>query len=432
MEASLQYARAQDQADELKSFRDQFYFPTTSVAPESGSAANPTPQVYLCGNSLGLQPKGTEAFVERLLEAWKQLAIGGYFKGEAPWMTYAQRFKEPLAQLVGARSQEISVMNTLTVNLHLLLCTFYKPKGERYKLLIEKGAFPSDQYAAQTQVRFHGYEPADALVEVGPRPGEKVIRPEDILEAIAQHGSSLALVLIGGVNYYTGQFFDIKSITQAAHEIGALAGFDLAHAVGNVPLRLHDDDADFAVWCSYKYLNGGPGASGAVYIHERFSSDPALGRFGGWGGSLAKTRFDMPDQFTPEPGADGWNLSVAQGLVLAGLEASLEIFQSAGIEKIRAKSIRLTGYLEFLLNQIPGKPLELITPNEPESRGAQLSLYFPQGGKQLQAALQEAGIVVDYREPGVIRVSPAPLYNNFEDVYKFYEIITHAALNRQG
>jgi kynureninase len=423
MEASLQYARAQDQADELNSYREQFYFPTMSPARN---------QVYLCGNSLGLQPKGTGACVQRFLDAWKQYAIGGYFKGEAPWMTYANRFKGPLATMVGARETEVSVMNTLTVNLHLLLCTFYRPKEERFKILIEAGAFPSDQYAAQTQVRFHGYEPNDALVQVRPRPGERTIREEDILEAIARHGSSLALVLIGGVNYYTGQLFDLGTITQAAHEVGALAGYDLAHAVGNVPLQLHADEVDFAVWCSYKYLNGGPGASGAVYIHEKFSSDPTVLRFGGWGGSLAKTRFDMPEQFTPEPGADGWNLSVAQALVLAGLEASLDIFQSAGLDKVRAKSIRLTGYLHWLLNQIPGTPFELLTPAEPEKRGAQLSLYFPEGGKELQAALQEAGIVVDYREPGVIRVSPAPLYNSFEDVFKFYEIITQQVGLRQG
>jgi kynureninase len=413
MNDTLAYALARDQADELKDFRSAFYFPL----------AGDKEALYFCGNSLGLQPKGAEVYVTRVMDAWKTYAVGGYMQGEAPWMSYAQRFREPLGILTGALPHEVSVMNTLTVNLHLLLCSFYRPQAGRYKILLEAGAFPSDQYAAQTQALYHGFDPTDALIEVSPRPGEMLIREEDLLEAIAQAGPSLALVLVGGVSYYTGQFFDLGAITKAAHAVGALAGFDLAHAVGNVPLRLHDWDVDFAVWCSYKYLNGGPGSSGAVYIHERFSMDPRYPRFGGWGGSKYDTRFQMVHDFTPEPGADGWNLSVAQALVLAGLEASLELFAQAGMDRLRAKSIRLTNYLEYLLGLLPQGDFDIITPRAEHARGAQLSVYFYREGPSLQTDLARAGIVTDYREPGVIRFSPAPLYNSFEDVFRLYETL---------
>ena len=419
MEASFTYAAALDEADELRRFRDEFYFPAREGANQSGGG----PAVYFCGNSLGLQPKGAAAGAERILEAWKEYAVAGYFKGEAPWMQYGARFKKGLSEIVGCKESEVTVMNTLTVNLHLLLCSFYKPTPQRYKILVEAGAFPSDQYAVETQVRFHGLEPDQAIVEVSPREGEKCIREEDLETAINQAGPALALVLIGGVSYYTGQFFDIERITRATHAVGAMAGFDLAHAAGNVPMRLHDWNVDFAVWCGYKYLNGGPGAAGCAYIHERFSSDPHFHRFGGWGGSDTKTRVLMPKAFTPEPGADGWNLSVAQGLVMAGMEASLELFEAAGMERLRRKSETLTGYLEYLLGQLTGRPFELITPRDPAARGAQLSLFFPKNGAAVQAALSEAGIVTDYREPGVIRVSPAPLYNSFTDVYRLYEVL---------
>ncbi|TDW95772.1 kynureninase [Dinghuibacter silviterrae] len=413
MDDTLDYALSQDRADELKDFRAQFHFPL----------AGNTPALYFCGNSLGLQPKKAEAYVHRVMNAWKTYAVGGYMIGDAPWMYYADRFKAPLAALTGALPHEVSVMNTLTVNLHLLLCSFYRPTQERYKILLEAGAFPSDQYAAQTQAIHHGLDPKEALIEVAPRPGEKLIREEDLLEAIRQAGPSLAVVLIGGVNYYTGQNFDLKTITAAAHAVGALAGYDLAHAVGNVPMQLHDWDVDFAVWCSYKYLNGGPGAAGAVYIHERFSLDPAFPRFGGWGGSRLDTRFDMLPDFTPERGADGWNLSVAAALVMGGLEASLELFMEAGLDRLRAKSLRLTGYMEYLFTKLPGGAFEVITPRREEARGAQLSVYFYYEGAALQKSLAAAGIITDYRDPGVIRFSPAPLYNSFEDVYLLYEAL---------
>ena len=413
MNDTLAYALAQDQADELKDFRSQFYFPP----------AGEKPALYFCGNSLGLQPKGAEAKVARVLEAWKTYAVGGYMQGEAPWMTYTQRFNKPLGVITGALPHEVSVMNSLTVNLHLLMSSFYRPDAGRYKILLEAGAFPSDQYAAQTQVGHHGFDPGDALIEVGPRSGERLIREEDLLEAIRNAGPSLALVLVGGVSYYTGQYFDLGAITKAAHAVGALAGFDLAHAVGNVPLNLHDWDVDFAVWCSYKYLNGGPGASGAVYIHERFSLDPRVPRFGGWGGSDSATRFQMLHDFVPERGADGWSLSVAPALTLASLEASLELFAQAGMDRLRTKSIRLTNYLEYLLSNLPAGTFEILTPTAEHARGAQLSVYFYKGGPSLQTALAQAGIITDYREPGVIRFSPTPLYNSFEDVYRLYEAL---------
>jgi kynureninase len=307
----------------------------------------------------------------------------------------------------------------------LLLLSFYRPAAGRYKVLVEAGAFPSDQYAIETQTRWHGYDPADAIVEIGPRPGERLIRESDILDAIAIHGDSLALVLLGGLNYYTGQLFDMASITAAAHEAGALAGFDLAHAVGNVPLRLHDWEVDFAVWCSYKYLNGGPGAAGGAFVHERFIRDTTLPRMGGWWGNDESSRFKMQKGFVPKPTAEGWSMSTAQVFNMACLKASLAIFDEAGFSRLQAKSRRLTGYLYALLEQLHPEAggFEIITPGEPEWRGAQLSLYFGDRAKALQQQLAEEGVVVDFRGPGVIRVSPAPLYNSFEDVYRFYHIL---------
>ncbi len=408
MEASLTYARAQDASDELRDYRKQFYFPSTG-------------EVYFLGNSLGLQPVGAKAMVDRIVDSWKSYAIHGYGEGETAWLTYPNRFKQPLGALVGALPHEVAVMNSLTVNLHLLLASFYRPQPGRRKLLMEAGAFPSDQYAIESQIKAHGLTPEEALIEVSPRPGEKCIREGDLLRIIAEQGDSLALVLIGGVNYYTGQYFDLQTITRAVHENGALAGYDLAHAIGNLPMKLHDWDVDFAIWCSYKYLNGGPGAIGGLYIHERFGMDPTVPRLAGWSGSDLKTRFQMPKTFTPEPGADGWMLSIPPGLALAGLEASLELFHNAGMNRLREKSLRLTGYLEYLLDTIQNATFEIITPRDPEERGAQLSLFFPKGAKPIHTALSDVGITTDYREPGVIRIAPAPLYNNFEDVYRLYE-----------
>jgi kynureninase len=428
VETTLAYAQQQDREDELNSFRSRFYFPNhqSNTHPDgTGDEA-----IYFCGNSLGLQPRDAEDYIRQELMDWREMAIDGYWQARNPWMTYPAVLRAPLARIVGALEDEITVMNALTVNLHLLLLSFYRPTAARYKVLVEAGAFPSDQYAIETQTRWHGYDPTDAIVEIGPRPGEYLIREEDILEAISVHGNSLALVLLGGLNYYTGQLLDLAAITAATHKAGAMAGFDLAHAVGNVHLRLHDWDVDFAVWCSYKYLNGGPGAAGGAFLHERFIRDTALPRMGGWWGNDESSRFNMQKGFIPKPTAEGWSMSTAQVFNMVCLKASLAIFDEAGFSRLHAKSRRLTGYLYALLDQIRNDgenpssgDFGIITPTAPERRGAQLSLYFGDRAKPLQQRLAAEGVVVDFRGPGVIRVSPAPLYNSFEDVYRFCHIL---------
>lgn len=423
VEPTLTYAQQQDREDELKGFRSRFYFPKSKDSQTaSGGLGEEGEIIYFCGNSLGLQPREAEDYIRQELVDWREMAIDGYWQARNPWMTYPAVLRAPLARIVGALDEEITVMNALTVNLHLLLLTFYRPSTARFKILVEAGAFPSDQYAMETQTRWHGHDPATAIVEIGPRPGERLIREEDIFAAIEQHGDSLALVLLGGLNYYTGQLFDLAAITAAAHKAGALAGFDLAHAVGNVGLRLHDWDVDFAVWCSYKYLNGGPGAAGGAFLHERFIRDTTLPRLGGWWGNDESSRFNMQKGFIPKSTAEGWSMSTAQVFNMVCLKASLAIFDEAGFSRLQAKSRKLTGYLHTLLASIGGN-FEIITPTEPERRGAQLSLYFGDRAKALQQQLAEEGVVVDFRSPGVIRVSPAPLYNSFEDVYRFYHIL---------
>jgi len=441
VEPTLEYAQQQDREDELKGFRSRFYFPRRRhEAGPDGQTASGDPGgevIYFCGNSLGLQAREAEDYIRQELVDWREMAIDGYWQARNPWMTYPADLRAPLARIVGALDDEITVMNALTVNLHLLLLSFYRPTAGRYKILVEAGAFPSDQYAIETQTRWHGYDPSEAVVEVGPRPGERLIREEDILETIVAHGDSLALVLLGGLNYYTGQLLDLPAITAAAHKVGAVAGFDLAHAVGNVLLRLHDWDVDFAVWCSYKYLNGGPGAAGGAFVHERFIRDTSVPRMGGWWGNDESSRFLMKKGFIPKPTAEGWSMSTAQVFNMVCLKASLAIFDEAGFSRVRAKSVRLTEYLYTLLDQLRTDGLraagdavssggfEIITPVEPERRGAQLSLYFGDRAKALQQRLADEGVVVDFRGPGVIRVSPAPLYNSFEDVYRFYHILRH-------
>ncbi|MES1225120.1 MAG: kynureninase, partial [Bacteroidota bacterium] len=323
----------------------------------------------------------------------------------------------------GCKENEVTVMNTLTVNLHLMLLSFYHPTKQKYKIMMEAGAFPSDQYAVETQVKFYGFNPDDAIIEIVPKEGEKILQEDDIIEAIERNKDSLALVLFGGINYYSGQFFDLKRITAAAHKAGAIAGFDLAHVAGNVPTQLHDWNVDFAVWCSYKYLNGGPGAAGGAYIHERYTQNIDHTRLAGWWGNDEATRFKMEKGFIAKPDASGWNISTAQVLNMVALKASLEIFDKTDIGSLNAKSKMLTGYLEFLLHQLFNINFEIITPKEPERRGAQLSLYFKEQGKEVHKKMMDSGIIVDYREPGVIRVAPAPMYNSFEDVFRFYEIL---------
>ncbi len=412
-EATPAFAQLKDKEDKLAAFKHKFYFPQI----------NNKDVIYFCGNSLGLQAKTVESAVQQELEDWKNLGIAGFLTAKNPWMYYQESFKASLAKIVGCKEDEVTVMNSLTVNLHLLMLTFYRPAATRFKIIMEAGAFPSDQYAIETQAKHHGFDPAEAVIEVAPREGEKTIRNEDIIAAVEEHAESLALVMLGGINYYTGQLFDLKKITEATHKAGAIAGFDLAHAAGNVMLNLHDCNVDFAVWCSYKYLNGGPGAVGGLYVHEKYATDPATPRFAGWWGNDENARFKMEKGFVAKPDASGWNISTAQILNMASLKASLEIFDEAGFENIIAKSKELTDYLEFLLQQLTNVNFEIITPADKQCRGAQLSLYFKEKGKEIHEKMLDSGVVVDYREPGVIRVAPAPLYCSFEDVYTFYIIL---------
>ena len=405
-----------DAQDPLQSFRNEFYFPQ-----HEGKDA-----IYFCGNSLGLQPKSTQHYIQRELEQWRTYGVEGHFRGEHPWFHYHKYLQPQTAHIVGAKEQEVVVMNTLTVNLHLLMVTFYRPTKERFKIIMEAGAFPSDQYAIESQVKWHGFVPAEAIIEVAPRLGEDNLRTEDILATIAQHGDETALVLFGGVNYYTGQFFDLKAITQAGQRAGAYVGFDLAHAAGNVPLQLHDWEVDFASWCSYKYLNGGPGGPSGVFIHEKHGNDRDLPRFAGWWGYDEQQRFLMKKGFIPMSGAEGWQLSNASILSFAAHRASLDLFAAATMPALRAKSEKLTGYLEFLLQQLirEGYSLQLITPKNEAERGCQLSLLTDAKGKQLFDYLSNNGVICDWREAnlptgqaGVIRLAPTPLYNRFEEVW---------------
>jgi len=409
-DSSPAFAAAQDAADPLARFRAEFHLPP---GPDGQPAA------YLCGNSLGLLPRGARAAVEAEFVAWETRGVEGHFRGERPWTTYQDALAAPAARLVGAHEAEVVIMNTLTVNLHLLLVSFYQPTATRYKVLMEGGAFPSDQYALESQARLHGLDPAEAIVEMLPRPGEHTLRTADIEAKIAELGDSLATIIFGGLNYYTGQVYDMAAITRAGHAVGATVGFDLAHAAGNVPLHLHDWDVDYACWCTYKYLNSGPGGTSGVYIHERFHHRPDLLRLAGWWGHDPAARFEMKKGFQPTPGAAGWQLSCGQILPMAVHRASLDVFEAAGgLTALRAKSEKLTGYLEFLIQQLgrPASELEIITPADPARRGCQLSLLVHRRGRALFEHLAAAGIIGDWREPNVIRLAPVPLYNSFEDV----------------
>lgn len=417
-ENSLAFARRQDRLDPLKKFRNQFHIPKV----------NGKTSVYFTGNSLGLQPKTTKKFITEELDDWASLGVEGHIHSRRPWLYYHKFAKKGLATLTGAKPSEVVAMNQLTVNLHLMLVTFYRPTATRFKILTEAGPFSSDQYAFDSQVKLHGFKPEEAIIELKPREGEHSLRTEDILKAIDQHKDQLALIIIGGVQYYTGQLFNIKKITEAGHRAGANVGFDLAHAVGNVSLNLHKDNVDFAVWCSYKYLNAGPGAVAGAFVHERHAKSFDLPRFAGWWGHNEHERFQMKKGFKPMPGVDGWQLSNFPVLPGAALLASLEIFQEAGIKNLAKKSIQLTGYLEYLLKQADssGKKFVILTPSAKEARGCQLSIYMNQNGKQVFNALTKAGVIADWREPNVIRVAPVPLYNTFEDVFRFAEIFRKA------
>lgn len=410
-ENSLAFAKKMDRNDPLSAFRRQYHIPK-----HKGKSS-----VYFVGNSLGLQPKDTKKYVVEELEDWKALAVEGHFDGRRPWMHYHKFSKKALAGIVGAKPVEVVAMNQLTVNLHLMMVSFYRPTKERFKIIIESGAFPSDQYAIESQLKYHRLNPDIALIELKPRPGEHTLKTADIVQTIAEHSNQLALVLLSGVQYYTGQFFDIKKITEAGHHHGAVVGFDLAHAAGNVPLQLHKHNVDFAVWCSYKYLNSGPGGIAGAFIHERHKDNTKLPRFAGWWGHKENVRFQMKKGFIPMQGADGWQLSNVPILTSAAHLASLKLFEDAGMTELRKKSLMLTGYLHFLLNEIDstGLKFEIITPADANERGCQLSLLIKKNGKKIFNALTKQGIFTDWREPDVIRVAPVPMYNSFEDVYRF-------------
>ena len=400
-----------DGADPLRGFRARFHFPEV----------NGGEPIYFTGNSLGLMPKTARAYVEQELADWERLAVGGHVHAKNPWLPYHEFLAAQMAAIVGAKPSETVVMNSLTINLHLLMVSFYRPTRERYKIVIEKGAFPSDQYAVASQMKFHGLDPSDALIELVPRDGESTLRTKDIIETLEREGSSIALVMLGGVNYYTGQAFDMQAITEAGHKAGAVVGFDLAHAAGNLELKMHDWDVDFAAWCSYKYLNGGPGAVGGAFVHERHANSFDMPRFTGWWGHDKATRFLMSPEFHPLAGAEGWQISNPPILQMAALRASLEIFAEAGMTALRAKSEQLTGYLETLMDELDDPRISIVTPRDPAQRGCQLSIRVADKG--IHERISVRGVFADWREPDVIRVAPAPLYNSFSDVNGFAEIL---------
>ena len=428
------FARELDAADPLARTRELFHIPPAGAEAGGGDV------IYMVGNSLGLQPKATRGLIEQELEDWARLAVEAHLHGRDPWLPYHEWFREPAARLVGGVPGECVMMNSLTVNLHLLMVSFYRPTRERYKIIIEDTAFPSDSYAVTSQIRFHGYDPSEALVRIGRRdtggqaasgtPGEGAPRPlttDEVLEVIEREGRRTALVLLGAVNYLTGQWFEMEKITAAARKQGCVVGWDLAHAAGNVPMRLHDWGVDFAAWCTYKYLNSGPGAVAGAFIHERHGKNPDLPRFAGWWGNDPATRFKMGPDFIPREGADGWQLSNPPILALAPVKASMKIFDQVGMAALREKSVRLTGYLEHLLDRQGAGRVQIVTPRDPAQRGAQLSLRLPGIGRDAEERLRRMGVVVDYREPDIIRVAPAPLYNTFHDVWRLVQALGEVA-----
>ncbi len=417
---TLQYAQSKDQQDPLHKYRDEFFFPDF----------HENQVVYFTGNSLGLQPKKTKNYIQNELDDWAKWGVEGHFEAKNPWFSYHEILTPKIAKIVGAKNKEVVVTHSLTTNLHLLMVSFYRPKGKRNKILCEGKAFPSDQYALESQVKFHGYEPKDAIVEVFPREGEHTLREEDLIAKINETGDELAMVMIGGVNYYTGQRFDMEKVTKAGHEVGAIVGWDLAHAAGNVELELNKWGVDFAAWCSYKYLNSSPGGVSGLFVHEKHANNNDLPRFAGWWGHDKAERFQMKPGFQPIEGAEGWQLSNAPVLGMSAHNASLDIFEKVGIKAIFEKRDDITAYLEFVINEISDSSdkaeFEIITPKDPKRRGAQLSILAHGQGKALFDAMANQGVVADWREPNVIRIAPAPLYNSYEDVYRFGQILKSA------
>jgi kynureninase len=408
-----EYARDLDAQDPLREARDRFHIPRHHDGSE---------QIYFCGNSLGLQPKSTADYVNEVLDDWKTFAVEGHFLAAHPWLPYHEFLTEQSAEIVGALPDEVVCMNSLSVNLHLLMVSFYRPDSKRYKILIEEKAFPSDSYAVASQARFHGYNPDDAIVTIAPREGETMVRTEDIAALLDRESDAIALILLGGVQYYSGQLFDMEEITQLGHKHGCVVGFDLAHAAGNVPLSMHDWGVDFAAWCSYKYLNAGPGSTAGAYIHERHLKDNSIPRFEGWWGQNKETRFDMGPVFDPIPNAEAWQLSNPAILPMAALRASLDVFDDYGMDALREKSVKLTGYLYELLHSKLHDTFTVLSSPDEKARGCQLSIRVNNNGRAVFDALSDAGIICDWREPDVIRIAPVPLYNSFSEVCKFVQI----------
>jgi kynureninase len=410
----LDYAKQLDNEDKLADYRTQFHMPKDNEGKEL---------IYLCGNSLGLQPKSTKTYINQELEDWAKLGVEGHLKAKNPWLPYHEFLTVSMSKLVGAKPVEVVVMNTLTANLHFMMVSFYKPTAERYKIVIEADAFPSDKYAVESQLRHHGFDDKEGLVLWKAREGEELARFEDLEVILEAQGDQIALLMIGGVNYYTGQYFNLKRITNLGHKHGCIVGFDCAHGAGNVVLDLHDSGADFAIWCTYKYMNSGPGSLAGCFVHERHAYNKDLNRFTGWWSHNKQTRFNMRHEFDQLPGAEGWQLSNPPILSMAAIKASLDIFNEAGIEALTEKSKKLTGYFEFLLDELGHKDIRIITPRNPEERGCQLSIQVINADKSLHQKLTEAGVITDWREPDVIRCAPVPLYNSFQDVYNMVELL---------
>lgn len=403
-----------DQNDELKSYRDSFHFPVDS---------NGNKILYFTGNSLGLQPKTTKEAVEQELDDWANFAVEGHFKAKNPWMPYHELLTNDMAEIVGAKPEEVVIMNSLTANLHFLMISFYNPTKKRFKILIESDAFPSDRFAVKSQLKLHGFDPKNDLIEWSPRSNENLLRIEDLQEIIKKNGDEIALILVGGVNYYTGQLLDLKKIAKIGHSKGCKVGIDLAHGVGNVNLKLHESGIDFAAWCTYKYLNSGPGSLGGIFVHNKHKKNKSLKRLTGWWGQNKSKRFKMREELDISNGAEGWQLSNPAILSMAAIKASLELFRKVGMNKLRMKSIKLTGYLEYLILQMNNKNIDIITPKDPNQRGCQLSIKLNNSKKSLHENLRLNNVITDWRDPNVIRCAPVPFYNSYQDVYNFVKIL---------
>jgi kynureninase len=403
-----------DQNDELKSYRDSFHFPVDS---------NGNKILYFTGNSLGLQPKTTKEAVEQELDDWANFAVEGHFKAKNPWMPYHELLTNDMAEIVGAKPEEVVIMNSLTANLHFLMISFYNPTKKRFKILIESDAFPSDRFAVKSQLKLHGFDPKNDLIEWSPRGNENLLRIEDLQEIIKKNGDEIALILVGGVNYYTGQLLDLKKIAKIGHSKGCKVGIDLAHGVGNVNLKLHESGIDFAAWCTYKYLNSGPGSLGGIFVHNKHKKNKSLKRLTGWWGQNKSKRFKMREELDISNGAEGWQLSNPAILSMAAIKASLELFRKVGMNKLRMKSINLTGYLEYLILQMNNKNIDIITPKDPNQRGCQLSIKLNNSNKILHENLRLNNVITDWRDPNVMRCAPVPFYNSYQDVYNFVKIL---------